>query len=80
MRKMLSQVLQGLERDDEDEPMDTVVRRFWSRTAPLSPNRSGEPARVFDLATARQLRAHDPSQGAARGEHPCAARRRPVPL
>lgn len=34
MRKRLAQVL---ERDDEDEPMDAVVRRFWSRTkSPLS--------------------------------------------
>jgi hypothetical protein len=34
MRKRLVQVL---ERDDEDEPMDAVVRRFWSRTTPPSP-------------------------------------------
>jgi hypothetical protein len=60
MRKRLSQVLQGLERDDEGEPMDTVVRRFWSRTTPPSPTRSCEHARVFDLATARQLRANEP--------------------
>jgi hypothetical protein len=34
MRKRLAQVL---ERDDEDEPMDTVVRRFWARTkSPLA--------------------------------------------
>jgi hypothetical protein len=62
MRKRLVQVL---ERDDEDEPMDAVVRRFWSRTAPPSPAKKGEPAKsvqrehakVVDLASARQARA-----------------------
>jgi hypothetical protein len=57
MRKRLAQVL---ERDDEDEPMDAVVRRFWSRTTPLPVRdaRTGAPARVVDLARARSARAH----------------------
>ena len=29
---MRERLVQVLERDDEDEPMDAVVRRFWSRT------------------------------------------------
>jgi len=71
MRKRLAQVL---ERDDEDEPMDTVVRRFWSRTrSPLATQTSAsaqgslrehagevqrEHATVVDLARARWARAH----------------------
>jgi hypothetical protein len=55
MQKRLSQVLQGLERDDDDEPMDMVVRRFWSRTPRPSPPR-GEHAQIVDLATARRRR------------------------
>jgi hypothetical protein len=65
MRKRLAQVL---ERDDEDEPMDAVVRRFWSRTKSPLPNgvvrehaREGvlrEHSTVVDLARARWARAH----------------------
>ncbi len=71
MRKRLAQVL---ERDDEDEPMDTVVRRFWSRTrsalrTQTSASAQGtlrehanrvvrDHATVVDLARARWARAH----------------------
>jgi hypothetical protein len=71
MRKRLAQVL---ERDDEDEPMDAVVRRFWSRTKSPLPTKTTAPARVVsgehanvvarehanvvDLARARWARAH----------------------
>jgi hypothetical protein len=63
---MRERLVQVLERDDEDEPMDAVVRRFWSRTTPLSPTKSGghakpvvrEHAQVVDLALARHARVH----------------------
>jgi hypothetical protein len=58
MRERLAQVL---EKDDEDEPMDAVVRRFWSRTTQASPTPNtgtGGLARVVDLAHARRARAH----------------------
>ncbi len=63
---MRERLVQVLEKDDEDEPMDAVVRRFWSRTMPLSPTKSGEHAKmvvvrehakVVDLALARHARA-----------------------
>ncbi len=62
MRKRLAQVF---ERDDDDEPMDVVVRRFWTRTAPPSPTKTGEHAKIVvrehakivDLASARRARA-----------------------
>ncbi len=41
MRKRLAQVL---ERDDEDEPMDTVVRRFWARTRSPLPTKTSASA------------------------------------
>jgi hypothetical protein len=56
MRKRLAQVL---EKDDEDEPMDAVVRRFWSRTE--RPTQPSGPALVVDLALARRARAQAPS-------------------
>jgi hypothetical protein len=51
MRQRLVQVLR---KDDRDEPMDALVRRFWmhSRTSALLPN-TNDPtrARVVDLAS-----------------------------
>ena len=55
---MREKLVQVLERDDEDEPMDAVVRRFWSRTTQASPTRAGALAGVVDLAHARRTRAH----------------------
>jgi hypothetical protein len=55
---MRERLVQVLEKDDEGEPMDAVVRRFWSRTAALSPTKSGEHAKIVDLALARRARAH----------------------
>ena len=55
---MREKLVQVLERDDEDEPMDAVVRRFWSRTTQASPTKNGALAPVVDLAHARQARTH----------------------
>jgi hypothetical protein len=41
-------------REERDEPMDTVVRRFWSRTTP--PRVEGSSGNVVDLALARAAR------------------------
>jgi hypothetical protein len=60
MRKRLAQVRQALVADGEDQPMDTVVRRFWSRTSRPAQGheRTGvaPQAQVVDLALARQAR------------------------
>jgi hypothetical protein len=48
---MRQRLVQVLEKDDGNEPMDVVVRRFWSRTTPLSANHPGVTPRVVDLAT-----------------------------
>jgi hypothetical protein len=53
---MRERLVQVLERDDEDEPMDAVVRRFWSRTPPHTTH-TGAPAQVVDLALARRARS-----------------------
>jgi hypothetical protein len=70
---MRERLVQVLDSDDDNEPMDVVVRRFWSRTKTYSPvcapvredaregARKGAPAQVVDLAHARSARA--------RGEH-----------
>ena len=47
-----------LEKDDGNEPMDVVVRRFWSRTTPLSATHPGATPRVVDLATWRDRSKH----------------------
>ncbi len=61
MRKRLAQVLQASEAGDEDEPMDAVVRRFWSRTSRPTQSQAHAgvdlQAQVVDLALARQARA-----------------------
>jgi hypothetical protein len=65
MRERLAQVLQGFEGLD-DGPMDTVVRRFWSRTASVSPApalaKCGATATVIDLALARATRSREPTR------------------
>jgi hypothetical protein len=61
MRKRLAQVRHALEADDDEQPMDTVVRRFWSRTRRPAqghgPTGVAPHAQVVDLALARQARA-----------------------
>jgi hypothetical protein len=61
-RQRLVQVFRA---DDGDEPMDAVVRRFWSRAKPLRAGDGGavkgegdraELAAVVDLAAARAAR------------------------
>jgi hypothetical protein len=58
MRTRLSQVLG---KEDRDEPMDAVVRRFWSHGSRSAPQAQGPvEARVIDLAawvSARAARA-----------------------
>jgi hypothetical protein len=58
---MRQRLVMVLEREDGDEPMDAVVRRFWSRAAPLrggdrEQRREHPPAIVVDLALARAAR------------------------
>jgi hypothetical protein len=53
MRERLVQVLEGV---DDDERIDAVVRRFWSRTARPSPTTTPH-ANVVDLASVRRARA-----------------------
>jgi hypothetical protein len=48
---MRQRLVQVLEKDDGNEPMDAVVRRFWSRTTPLSGTNSEATPRVVDLAS-----------------------------
>jgi hypothetical protein len=54
MRQPLAQLAHVFEKDVGDEPMDAVVRRFWSRTTPSRGERVGarigEQAVVVDLA------------------------------
>jgi hypothetical protein len=52
---MRQRLVQVLESNEGDEPMDAVVRRFWSRTTRFSGGLSGSGngpsgARVVDLA------------------------------
>jgi hypothetical protein len=47
MKRHVAQLAHAFE-DDGDESMDAVVRRFWTKTRPLSGGR-GEPAVVVDL-------------------------------
>ena len=58
---MRQRLVQVLESNDGDEPMDAVVRRFWSRTRrPARSHAQGGvdlQAQVVDLALARQARA-----------------------
>jgi len=52
MRRQLAQraeLTRALEDNDRDEPMDAVVRRFWSRTRPSRGTRSEAGAVVVDL-------------------------------
>ncbi len=44
----LAKVLQGADETERNEPMDAVVRRFWSRTKERTANAAG--ANVVDLA------------------------------
>jgi hypothetical protein len=61
---MRQKLVQVLEKNDDDEPMDAVVRRFWSRTPRLSgANASagrtttlGVGAPIVDLAAWAQAR------------------------
>jgi hypothetical protein len=54
MRQPLAQLAHVFEKDVGDEPMDAVVRRFWSRTTASPATRigrgNGEQAVVVDLA------------------------------
>jgi hypothetical protein len=64
MRQPLAQLAHVFEKDAGDEPMDAVVRRFWSRTTPsrgerIGP-RIGEQAVVVDLALWSTTRGRPP--------------------
>jgi hypothetical protein len=48
---MRQRLVHVLEKDDGNEPMDAVVRRFWSRTTPRSGTDLGSTPRVVDLAS-----------------------------
>jgi hypothetical protein len=64
MRQPLVQLAHVFEKDVGDEPMDAVVRRFWSRTTPSGGERtgrgSGERPVVVDLALWSMTRGHTP--------------------
>ncbi len=53
MRKRLEQVRQALDADDDDEPMDAVVRRFWSRTKAPRPVATRTPESPSQARQAR---------------------------
>jgi len=55
MRKRLAQVL---ERDDQDEPMDAVVRRFWSTTTSRSTPHRPHPKVVVRKHAGIVVREH----------------------
>jgi hypothetical protein len=64
MRQPLAQLAHVFEKDVGDEPMDAVVRRFWSRTTPsrrerIEP-RIGQHAEVVDLALWSMTRGRPP--------------------
>ena len=68
MRQPLAQLAHVFENDVGDEPMDAVVRRFWSTTTPLRGERIGprigarigEQAVVVDLALWSMTRGRPP--------------------
>ncbi|HEX4449087.1 MAG TPA: hypothetical protein VH044_20240 [Polyangiaceae bacterium] len=53
-------------REERDEPMDTVVRRFWSQTTPPRVG-DGSSGTVVDIAHARAAR--DQRSGPGQHEH-----------
>lgn len=46
------------EANDREEPMDAVVRRFWSRTPPAAVAHAGAGGVVVDLARWKSARGH----------------------
>jgi hypothetical protein len=64
MRQPLAQLAHVFEKDVGDEPMDAVVRRFWSRTKPSPAKRigarDGEQPVVVDLALWSTTRGRTP--------------------
>jgi hypothetical protein len=50
MRHLLGQLANVLEQNEGDEPMDAVVRRFWSRTTSSPRMRVDARGVVVDLA------------------------------
>jgi hypothetical protein len=50
MRHLLGQLANVLEQNEGDEPMDAVVRRFWSRTTASPRMRVDARGVVVDLA------------------------------
>ena len=55
---MRQRLVQVLTKDDRDEPMDALVRRFWSQSArrPIGPTGAG----VVDLSSWRRARDKRP--------------------
>jgi hypothetical protein len=59
---MRQRLVQVLESNDGDEPMDAVVRRFWSRTTHHSGTRGRSTgAHVVDLAGWARARIAPPT-------------------